>query len=174
MPDLDPTMLWTARVAALGYAASVGLLLADRDHAWSSATRAAYTAGCVTLWVHVGLAFHSAHGWSHASAVRHTAEQTAAMVGVASGAGVYLNYLFMAVWAADAAYWWGHGHVGYRRRSRGLTWAVHGFLAFIVFNAAVVFVGGWPQVMGVVVSVVLAGLAARAVVRRPSSPERQV
>ncbi len=47
---------------------------------------------------HVAVAMHAGHGWSHADAVRHTEEVS----GV--GAGVWVNYAFVAVWLADAAW----------------------------------------------------------------------
>ncbi|HYH64891.1 MAG TPA: hypothetical protein VD866_09380, partial [Urbifossiella sp.] len=85
---------------------------------------------------HVAVAMHVGHGWSHADAVRHTAEVS----GV--GAGVWVNYAFVAVWLADAA-WLVLGRESYRRRPRGVAWGVQGFLAFVVVNAAVVFASDW-------------------------------
>jgi hypothetical protein len=63
-------------------------------------------------------------------------------------------------------YWWRSGHAGYLGRRRGITLVVHGFLGFIVFNAAVVFVSGPARQVGVVVATVLVGLMIAGVVRR--------
>lgn len=110
----------------------------NAPHGWPGAVIWAF--GCWLAFLHMAAAFHLAHGYAHAAAYEHTAR-----VG-GFGAGIFVNYLFLAVWAADAAWMWAASH-SYRRRSRRLTWAVHGFLAFVVFNATVVF-GSWPTRVG--------------------------
>jgi hypothetical protein len=168
MSDLTPFMFWTARSAALLYAVTVGLLLfreGGRERRYRVA-RAVYTAGCGLIWVHVALAFQVAHGWSHADAVRVTAARTADLTGVQSGFGVYLNYLFLTVWAADAAYWWRVGHRRYLGRPPGVALSVHGFLLFITFNAAVVFVAGTARHVGAGVTLLLAMVLLAAAARR--------
>jgi hypothetical protein len=75
-PELVTPMFWTARIAAVLYASGVGLLLVGWRGPANSVARGIYTAGCCLLWVHVGLAFHVAHGWSHADAVRQTGVRT--------------------------------------------------------------------------------------------------
>lgn len=97
--------------------------------------RALWTLGCALLWVHTAIAFHAGHGWSHAAAWEHT-EQLGGY-----GDGVFVNYLFALVWFADAVWAW-VSLESYLGRPRWVTWALHGFFLFIVFNAAVVF-GGW-------------------------------
>lgn len=88
--------------------------------------------GCALLFVHIAVAFHLGHGWSHA----HAWEHTRAVGGY--GDGIYVNYTFALVWLADAL--WALAAFGsYCRRPRWLHWGVHGFLAFVVFNAAFVF-----------------------------------
>jgi hypothetical protein len=84
------------------------------------------------MLLHIAVAFHAVHGWSYEEAYRHTAE----VGGV--GEGVYVNYLFVAVWLADVLWMW-VAPDGYRRRPQWISLAVHGFLAFIVLNATVVF-----------------------------------
>lgn len=83
------------------------------------------------LW-HVRLAFAVYHGDSHAAAALHT-RQTAGV-----GWGVYVNYLFAAAWLADTV-WLTAATRSYSRRPRWVGWAVHGFLAFVVFNATAVY-----------------------------------
>ena len=85
--------------------------------------------------LHVAIAFHSAHGWSHAAAFEHTRK-----IG-GFGEGVFVNYAFTLLWCVDAI-WLCCDFENYRHRPRWLSWAIHGFMAFIVFNAAVVF-GSW-------------------------------
>lgn len=105
------------------------------EEADAGRVRALWTLGCVLLWVHIAIAFHAGHGWSHAAAWEHTKQ-----IG-GYGDGVFVNYLFALVWLADVIWAWVN-FGSYLRRPRWLTWAVHGFFLFIVFNAAVVF-GGW-------------------------------
>ncbi|WP_171469124.1 hypothetical protein [Frigoriglobus tundricola] len=94
-----------------------------------------WTLGCALLLVHIAVAFHLGHGWSHQMAWEHTRQ-----VG-GYGDGIFVNYVFALVWLADVLWAW-VGVDSYRARPRWLTWSVVGFLAFVVFNAAVVF-GGW-------------------------------
>lgn len=100
-----------------------------------------WTAGCLLFLVHVVCAFAFFHEWSHQRAYAHTAAQTQDIVGWNWGGGLYFNYLFTVVWIADVAAWW------YRKdrpeaTARTVHTAVHVFLAFMVFNATIVF-GPW-------------------------------
>lgn len=97
--------------------------------------RVLWALGCCLLMLHVAIAFGLAHGWSHAAAFEHTRELGG------FGEGIYVNYFFVALWTCDAI-WLLASPERYRRRPRWLTLAVHGFMAFIVFNAMVVF-GTW-------------------------------
>lgn len=106
---------------------------------WAAMTRRAdrlarclWTLGLAALAVHLALAFWLAHGWSHADAVEHVRE-----VG-GSGAGIAVNYLFALVWAGDVIWWWA-APAGHARRPRWVGALLHGFLAFVVVNATVVF-----------------------------------
>ena len=106
-----------------------------------------WLAGSLVMLLHTALAFHVYHGWSHAAAVVDTARQTQALTGLNWGGGVWLNYLFAAVWLGDAG-WRIAAPANHTRRPRWLVVTTHGFLAFIWFNATVVF-GSWPmQVAG--------------------------
>jgi hypothetical protein len=100
----------------------------------SAAGRTLWAVGCLFLWLHIAIAFHLGHGWSHRAAWEHTR----AVGGY--GDGVFVNYAFALVWLADAI-WARVARGSYRTRPRWLHRAVHGFLAFVVFNAAVVFAG---------------------------------
>jgi hypothetical protein len=94
--------------------------------------RFVWTLGFITLVIHVLIAFGVAHGWSHEAAVEHVRK-----VG-GFGGGIVVNYLFAAVWLADLIWWWANP-VGHANRPRWVGWVVHGFLAFVVVNATVVF-----------------------------------
>jgi hypothetical protein len=152
-----PAITITARAFVVFWAVAAGLQLRARPEEWAvfsprlSLARAAWAIGLVVHLVHVGFAFGLGHEWSHAAAVRHVEE-----VG-GFGEGIVVNYLFAAVWAADVVWWW-VSPGGYARRPRWVRYAVHGFLAFVVFNATVVYGSGLVRVAGVGAFVVLAGL----------------
>jgi hypothetical protein len=128
----------------LGWAA---MILAHNEFA-----RVAWSLGWLTLLVHMTLAFGVAHGWSHAAAVEHVRQ-----VG-GYGEGILVNYMVAAVWGADVAWWWANP-AGRARRPRWVSWLVHGFLAFVVVNATVVFGPAERRVWYVAALGVLAVLA---------------
>ena len=150
-------MLWTVRGAMMLYALALAL------RRWVGVARWLWTMGCLSLWVHVGLALHYVHGWDHAHAWRETARQTFEATGWRSGVGVWFNYAVMAVWAGDVAYWWGAGHRRYFGRATWVRLGVHLFLLFMVFNAVVVFGRGATRWVGAGACVVL---LVWAIVRR--------
>lgn len=117
-------------------------------------TTALWFAGSLIMLAHTALAFHFAHQWSHAAAVVDTARQTRELTGIDWGGGVWLNYLFAALWLADAS-WRTFGVESHTHRPRWLAITTHAFLAFIWFNATVVF-GSWPmRVAGIGVFAIL-------------------
>jgi hypothetical protein len=121
--------------------------------AWALGTslpsRGWWTAGAIAALVHVAAAFHVFHHWSHGSAVMATARQTGALTGLYRGEGVFLNYAFLVVWLADAAWWWLEPS-RYRTRSMRVTAVIHGFLFFMFVNGAIVFADGWMRIIGVI------------------------
>ncbi len=142
-------MFWTVRLAAACYVVSV-LVQVGRRERWRRFARRAWTAGCVLLWFHVAAALHVVYGWDHARMVRETARQSLELTGVRFAAAAYVNYAVMLLWAADAAYWNAAGDARYRRRPRWTSIIVHAPLAFVAFNAAVVFATTrWVQWAGV-------------------------
>jgi hypothetical protein len=145
------------------YALGAAYFIADRKWKWESAARLMWTAGCLSLFVHVALALHHYHGWSQDSVYRETARQTAEVFGIYWGGGMYINYIVMLAWAADVSWWWLLPE-NFRRRPKILTVAWHIFLLFIFFNATVVFVEGPLRWIGMALS---AGMATLWITRRP-------
>ena len=141
----DLLTLWTVRLACIFYVAA--LLTRSR---WF------WTAGLAAYLAHVAAAFNFHHHWSHAAAYRETARQTAELFGVQSGYGIYFNYFFTAVWLADVVWLW-TGPASHRTRPRWISTAIHSFLAFIFFNATVVFATGWTRWLAVAATALLAG-----------------
>jgi hypothetical protein len=94
--------------------------------------------GCAMYVIHVLCAFAFAHQWSHDVAFQYTADETQRLFGLRRGEGLWINYLFTLTWIFDAA----RLTIAFRRKrttDRKLDIAVHSFMAFIVFNATVVF-----------------------------------
>jgi hypothetical protein len=152
----------TVRLSLLFYAAALTLMLWLRPGDWAATTgRGRLARWCWALaWaafvVHVGMAFHHYHHWSHADAVRRTQEATG------FGEGVYVSDLFALAWTADVAAWWLRP-AWYARRSPWIGRALHAFMVFMVFNATVVFETGPTRWGGVAL---FAWLTAAAVARR--------
>ena len=147
---------WTVRAALLLYAATLALRLAAPTR--PRAARLLWTLGCLLFLAHVAAAFHYFHDWSHDDAYRHTARQTGELVGQYWGGGLFLNYIFIVVWGADVVYWWRRGTGAYAARPRRVDVPLHAFMAFMAFNATVVFASGPTRAAGIAASVLLAGL----------------
>jgi|SRR5581483_3732151 len=138
-PDLrHPAVRISARYAVVLWFGTCAAMLWARPAGWRPLSprlrlaRLCWTLGVAMLLVHILLAFGLAHGWSHGAAVRHV-EAAGGF-----GWGIVVNYLFAAVWLADAVWWWANPN-GYATRPKWVGCAAHGFLAFVVFNATVVF-----------------------------------
>ena len=108
----------------------------------------AFLAGSIVAIVHTILAFAIAHNWSHGDAVGVTAQRTKDMYGVDFDQALYMNYLFLAVWLADAV-WWIAVPRGYVRPAV-TTWTLRAFYMVFLFNAMVVFAADWRRILGLV------------------------
>jgi hypothetical protein len=159
-----PAILSTAWVSFALWAGAVAVMLETRAGEWRpDRTRFRVAAwvwvlGAAMFVVHLAVAFHFAHRWSHANAFRHVQESAG------WGPGVFVSYLFSAVWVADAV-WLVVSPANYAARPRWVGWAVHGFLAFVTFNGTVVYVAGWIRWMALAVFVALGVALAVSVAR---------
>ena len=161
MPDGNPVTLMTVRVTLMCYAIVLTLLLAGcRGARWRRVLRTIWTIGCLAFVAHVAAAFHYTHHWSHADAIRSTAQQTKALMGWAFGEGLYFSYIFLLLWIADAAFWWLRPD-RYESRPNWMNYAIHGYLFFIAFNGAIVFESGVTRPAGIVAVAVFAFFAYR-------------
>lgn len=160
----DSLTRWSVRVALAWWLAALLLMLRGREAGRSA--RWCWSLAAVAFVIHVALAFHFKHGWSHAHAVAHTQDRSG------FGAGIYVSHLFTLVWVADAAYWW----LAPRSRERRPPWidaALHGFMLFIGFNGTVVYETGpvrWAALLGFSVLAVAALSRATPVWRRTAVP----
>ena len=131
-----------------------------RPPAWMHVANAIGVALCLA---HITLAMGSVHGWSQEAAARATAVQTESVYGWRWGGGLFVNYLFVIVWAGDAFF---------RTRPNGsygagVTWALRIFYGVVIFNAAIVFARGSMRAVGVLV------VAALLLAWRSSSREKR-
>jgi len=126
------------------------------------AVRWAWASAWLLFAVHVGYAFHFAHGWSHAKAVGHV--QTTSGFGL----GIFVSYAFALIWLADVL-WLLVAGSSYTSRPRLLGWSSHGFFALIAFNGTVVYGHG---LMRWVCLAVFAVLAVELVLKLYISPKR--
>ena len=159
----------TIRIALLYYTVTVSLLLwpgasaspprpqpaapaRDALPCWRGGlARWCWTLAWAAYLVHLTMAFHHYHHWSHAHAVEHTR----AVSGV--GEGIYVSHVFTLLWTADVAWWW----LWPAARAARPIWidrSLHGFLFFMVWCATVVYETGLIRWAGVALTAWLAGL----------------
>jgi hypothetical protein len=88
------------------------------------------------------------------------------------GSTIPSHWAFTLVWAADVIYWWS-GLERYARRPVRLSWFVHAFFAFMIFQAGVVFAAGpirWLTLAGLSI-VAFLGLVRLAQPLQHESPQ---
>lgn len=149
----------TVRVSLVFYVLAEGAALAG----WVPAlVRLWWTLGWLGYVIHLWVAFQIYHHGSHAEAVEHVREAA----GI--GSGIFVSHFFTLVWTLDvAARWLTPGW-----RAQWPTWALgllHGFMAFIVFCATVVYETGPIRWAGVGMFVALAAIAAIGLTMRRSA-----
>jgi hypothetical protein len=158
LPSSDPgddLVRLTIRLSLIYYALALTIMLWLRPAEWNAdAVR-----GCLARWcwtwawliyvVHVACAFHFYHHWSHADAVRHTAEVSG------FGPGIFASHFFTVAWGFDVAAWW-LAPAWYAKRPAWIGRALHAFMLFIVFNGTIVYETGPIRWAGVVLFLELA------------------
>ena len=139
---------------ALGLYAAAQVTRRRRAAATSGAGLWLLTSGWGLYIAHVLLAFDVHYDWSHGTAYAETATQTEALTGWRWGGGLYVNYLFSAVWGVELC-WWRWTPSSYARRAPAMKVAMRAFFLFMIVNGAVVFVDGPQRWLGVVIVGVL-------------------
>ena len=145
-----PLVVWSARLMVACWLVAVlvkpvtvpGADAGNRSatlRPWQRRFRLIWTFGSVVCLVHILLALALAHGWSNHRAWLATAAQTKAVLGLATGDGLYANYVFCLIWLADAAGWWLTGVDPLQARprlrlSRELMFLVMMFFATVAFG----------------------------------------
>jgi hypothetical protein len=144
----------TVRLALLYYLPAAALMLHLDAPGWRAATdpgrvaRLCWSLAWLAYLVHVAVAFRYAHHWSHEEAMRHVHRVSG------FGPGIFASHLFTLVWTLDVL-WWLLRPASYSRRPPWLGWTLHAFMAFIIFNATVVYESGFIRWSGVALFVVL-------------------
>jgi hypothetical protein len=148
-------------VATIAWAA--GEVLMRRSPTLDHLARALWTFAVALAFVHVVLAFQLVYAWDHEAAVGATARQAEERFGWGWRGGIYVNYVFLALWFADVCWWW-IAPVSHASRSRRLEASRFTLFAFMFLNGAVVFASGIGRAIGTVAIaiVLLASFARRA------------
>jgi hypothetical protein len=113
-----------------------------------SGPRILWMIGALLMLAHSIAAFGVFYNWSHEAGVAATARQTHAMTGVASGAGIFVNYAFVGIWLADAAWRW-FNPASYRTRPRTVSHGLRAWFVFMFLNGAIVFADGLMRILGI-------------------------
>jgi hypothetical protein len=154
----------TMLLATIAWAA--GEVLMRRSPASDRLARATWTAGIALALVHVGLAFEFVHAWDHEAAVAATARQAADRFGWGWRGSIYVNYLFLALWLADAAWWW-IAPASHAARPLRVETARLALFIFMFVNGAVIFASATGRIVGV--AAVAAVLVAAPSLRRTAA-----
>jgi hypothetical protein len=132
--------------------------------------RLAFSAGLAAMALHSWAAFAFRYDFSFQAALADAARQIEAVTGQPSSPrGFYMNYVFLAWWAVEAAIWW-FAVDAFARRPTALAWASRLFFVFMFVNGAVVFASGPVRIFGVLA--VLAAVAAWVGLPRAARPAR--
>lgn len=118
--------------------------------------RRCWLAAAVMLCVHIAASYGFVHHWSHAAALKATAQESLAVTGVAAAWGVYVNFVFAAVWLGYSAAMFRVGRPIVRVDS-----FVFGFTAMIVASATVLFESGIVRYLAAIGFLLLAGLRCK-------------
>jgi hypothetical protein len=157
----DQRVRWTADLSLVYYVVATAGMLIIPLPSWRSGVgtkwiRLTWSLAWIAFLIHVVVAFNDYHHWRHADAIAHTREVS----GI--GSGIYVSYFFTVVWGMDVI-WWCLRPSSYGCRAGWLGWCVHGFLAFIALNGAVIYETGPVRWVGSLLAALLMVLLVRRV-----------
>ncbi len=127
---------------------AIGEVAMRRSAVHDRVARAIWTMGVTLALIHVVLAFRFVYEWHHEAAVAATVRQAADRFGLGWRGGIYVNYVFLALWLADVCWWW----VAAASHASRPLWIERVRLAFFTFmfvNGAIVFASGIGRVVGI-------------------------
>jgi hypothetical protein len=108
----------------------------------------ASAAGLMLGVVHSLLALAIVYDWNHDTAAAVTAQRAATVYRVAWTGSIYVNYVFLAWWAADLIWWWRSPET-FARRPVVIEWLWRLLTFTMVVNGAVVFASPAGRIAGV-------------------------
>ena len=166
MSDRDWMVRGSIWIALAAFVAAEGL----RPSRASQVARGQWAAGlflfgAMACTAHVVATMYVHHGWDYARAWQFTAEQTQSVYGVSWGGGLWINFLFLGAWAAEAEWWMRHPQQVFAAVSRA-RWALRAFYALIIVNGAVIFTSGPARVAGVLLTALLLWFWLRRILQR--------
>jgi hypothetical protein len=135
----------TMILATIGWAAGEALM--GRSAASDRAARASWTLAIGLALLHVFLAFQLVYAWNHEAAVAATVQQATDRFGAGWRGGIFVNYVFLALWLADVVWWW-QAPASRAARPRAVETARRAFFVFMFLNGAVVFASGIGRLIG--------------------------
>lgn len=124
------------------------LALISEIRRWDeNSRRTIWAAGALSLLGHTLWTMLVVHHGSLQEAFDHTAEKTEQSVGIAVGAGLYVNFAMLAIWLADSLAWyivpnWGNFRLKYFL-------PMHLVFGFLFLNAAIVFASAGGRILGI-------------------------
>jgi hypothetical protein len=132
-------------LATIAWAAGEALM--RRSPESDRLARRCWTLGIALAVIHVVLAFQLVYGWDHEAAVEATVRQTADRLGWGWRGGIYVNYVFLALWLADVSWWW-LAPASHASRSARLEITRLAMFVFMFVNGAVIFASGMGRLAG--------------------------
>lgn len=148
---------------------AAGEAMISRSAGRDRMARTVWTIGVALAIVHVVLAFQFVYAWDHEAAVVATVRQTADRVGQGWRGGIYVNYVFLAVWIADACWWW-IAPPSHAARPQWIGRARQAFFVFMFVNGAIVFASGIGRLIGIAAVALVLMAAVLPEGLRPSRP----
>lgn len=155
-------MFWTRVTADIVIALYFAAVVA-RIHlgCWTGVARMGWFAAWLGLCGHLLTAYGEVHGWSHLAAWEHTRLETLRITGWDSGAGLWFNFVTLWVWTAEAIrIGWCHAP-----RCAGISavfaTACQVWIAFMMFQSAVVFAEGLVRWLSLAGAVTILAVAVR-------------
>jgi hypothetical protein len=127
---------------------AVGEVTMRRSARYDRVARAIWTIGIALAFIHVVLAFQFVYEWNHEAAMAATVRQAADRFGVGWQGGIYVNYVFLALWLADVCWWWA-APASHASRPLWLERSRLVFFTFMFVNGAIVFASGIGRFVGI-------------------------
>ncbi len=157
---LQTASLWAIRIAMLLLVLVLAAEILGKkktNPAWASL----WLLGAILSLCHSLGALIAFHHSSQAEALESTAQQTEELLGFRFGAGLYVNYAFVAIWLFDAVLRIAMP-TKYEQFPKLYGRLVYAFLIFIAINGAIVFKSGTVRSVGIVsLSILLLLLASK-------------